>query len=343
MPSAVTVNTQCRSPNFDKLAFRRYVKNIGRAYQKQAIELISLCRTFVHVQKQSPDSDANLGMALRVVDDALRSAAEVKNKTSAEVDNKFETAIDTLSAYEAVYHPKDSMSNDSHMKTVRERMTEATKKDKSSSGILNTLKEKLQMKPAPDAWSEPTKVVEFLLFKSLPDDKPTIVKQEVGKGSKLEEILWTFSRYKDGRRLTLGQNPHCYELLPPSREAYGSEFRRDPITNFWDTAKICVLVDRLGRLYLESGQNSRAFDNVWIPKDAIIFKDVCGRLEGETIVGASIKGLPNLRYREGPQPDVPSTNSRQWKPIQDWREPIRAKLPPPGFAFNLYSRFIEPG
>ncbi|KAI9508729.1 hypothetical protein F5148DRAFT_1283665 [Russula earlei] len=160
------------SPNFDRLAFRGCMKNIGRAYRKQALELVSLCRTFVAAQEQSPDSlaDAELGMALNVVDDALRSAAEVKNKD----------------VCRAVNHPKDPMSDGSHVKTVCDRMTEATTKDKSSLGILNTLKEKL--KPAPDAWSDPTTVVEFLLFESLPHDNPTVVKQELGKGSKLTGI-----------------------------------------------------------------------------------------------------------------------------------------------------------
>jgi len=89
-----------------------------------------------------------VGRALQAVDDALSSAAEVKNQKSEVVDKNFETAIEKLSLYEEAYHPppKDPKSDDSRAKTVRGRMEEATTKDKRSSGILNTLKEKLRMK-----------------------------------------------------------------------------------------------------------------------------------------------------------------------------------------------------
>jgi len=86
-----------------------------------------------------------LGRALQVVDDALRSAAEVKNQTEV-VDKKFEIAIEMLSGYETNHHPKGPTLDNSRAKTVRERMVEATTKDKSSSGVLNTLREKLRMK-----------------------------------------------------------------------------------------------------------------------------------------------------------------------------------------------------
>ena len=32
---------------FDALSLARYIKNIGRAYQRQAVELVNLCRIFV--------------------------------------------------------------------------------------------------------------------------------------------------------------------------------------------------------------------------------------------------------------------------------------------------------
>jgi hypothetical protein len=41
---------------FDTLAFVKYVKNIGAYYRKQAIELVSICRTFVQAQEQTPKS-----------------------------------------------------------------------------------------------------------------------------------------------------------------------------------------------------------------------------------------------------------------------------------------------
>jgi hypothetical protein len=74
--------------------------------------------------------------------------------------------------------------------------------------------------------------------------------------------------------LTLKQNPHFYEVLPTSLEEYGDRFRRDPIETF-DLRKISVLADNsspTGWVFLETPKETRAFGNVWVPKDAIIFK-----------------------------------------------------------------------
>lgn len=114
-------------------------------------------------------------------------------KASKEVDGKLEEAIDALCHYEMDSHRKDPVSDDSRDKSIRERMAAAKAKDQSSSSTLNALKEKLRSKvsfgltysilcyahacpqPSPHGWSEPTNVVEFVLFKSLPDSSPIIV------------------------------------------------------------------------------------------------------------------------------------------------------------------------
>ena len=49
-------------PKFDKFAFVRYMKNVGRAYRTRATELISICRIFVQAGEQTPDPDAELRM-----------------------------------------------------------------------------------------------------------------------------------------------------------------------------------------------------------------------------------------------------------------------------------------
>jgi len=137
---------------------------------------------------------------------------------------------------------------------------------------------------------EPTRIVEFFLHKSLPDKNPTIVKRErdfsrslmvsdpilevLGQSSHTKEILWNFSRFKDGRRLTLKDNPHFYKKLPTSAEKYEGQFRTDPVETF-QQEKISVLTDNpglTGRLFLETAKEKRAFGNVWVPKEAIIFK-----------------------------------------------------------------------
>ena len=101
-----------------------------------------------------------------------------------------------------------------------------------------------------------------------------VVLEELGQGSNLQEVLWNFSRFKDERRLTLKQNPHFYKDsdLPASRKSYVGEFRTDPVENF-QHAKICVLTDKPGRVFLETDRDTtRAFGNVWIPNKAIILK-----------------------------------------------------------------------
>ncbi len=47
------------SPTTDKYALLKYLKNIGRAYRKQAKELVTISRLFVQAQKQTFDSDVN--------------------------------------------------------------------------------------------------------------------------------------------------------------------------------------------------------------------------------------------------------------------------------------------
>ena len=109
-----------QTSNLDKLSFAKYMKNIGRAYRKQAMELVSTCRTFVQAGDRSISQDADLRKwvpvlnliccsnrferVLAVVDVALSSAADPK--TSVKPDQMFEGAIQELSDYEQKYHPK---------------------------------------------------------------------------------------------------------------------------------------------------------------------------------------------------------------------------------------------
>ena len=94
---------------------------------------------------------------------------------------------------------------------------------------------------------------------------------------------------------------------------------------------INVLRNKPGRVFLESGGDSRAFDNFWRTNEIFIFKgqsfwivslspadrfsDVCGKLDGESIVGELIQGKPCRWCRVGPQPEV-------WALVNDWREAI---------------------
>jgi len=48
----------------DALSFRRYIKNTGRAYQRQAIELVNICRVFVGTPSQKERRDAILKLCV---------------------------------------------------------------------------------------------------------------------------------------------------------------------------------------------------------------------------------------------------------------------------------------
>lgn len=117
----------------------------------------------------------------------------MKKKSSKEVDEKFATAIQVLSWYENHHYPGHVVSNGTHV-TFCERMEAAKAEDKSASKLLNGLKEMLCLKvrlikhitpshinTAPQATDDKkpeTMTVEFHLLKSLPDERPTIVRRE---------------------------------------------------------------------------------------------------------------------------------------------------------------------
>ena len=63
-PMSISPNGSAKNvyPGFDKFSFVRYMKNVGRAYRRQATELIDVCRTFVQAGEQTPHSDEALGM-----------------------------------------------------------------------------------------------------------------------------------------------------------------------------------------------------------------------------------------------------------------------------------------
>jgi hypothetical protein len=98
------------------------------------------------------------------------------------------------------------------------------------------------------------------------------------ESSDLNEILWNFIRLNDKKRLTLKDNPHFYEMLPTSAYLYDGNFRIDPIENFHHEIyqeRISVLTDSphvTGRMILEIAEETRVYDKIWVPRQAIIFK-----------------------------------------------------------------------
>ncbi|KAH9173203.1 hypothetical protein EDB89DRAFT_1960421 [Lactarius sanguifluus] len=341
--SRISVFMAVMSPknHFDKLSFLKYMKNIGRAYRKQATELISICRFFVQVGERGVRQDAYLRKVLEIADDALRAVTDTNNKTSEGTDQKFEGAIIALSAYEQKYHEKQR-----GLAQIAERMKSAKEKDRSSSNILNRLF-KQRSKEKPEPVETPTEVVQFLLSGSLPDKDPEVVKQVLCRKSNIEEVLWNFSRLKDKQRITLKQNPHFYRGLPSLGSAYGDYFTTDPIYDSWDsTDEIRVLTDERSRVFLETDKVKRAFGNFWMPDKAIIFKDVDGRLEGEGIIAKDIQSIPNLWRREEPTPRVigptigPAIPGDL--PPEEWKQLLRNALKYPNISIRISTKATPP-
>jgi hypothetical protein len=86
------------------------------------------------------------------------------------------------------------------------------------------------------------------------------------------EILWNFCHYpaSSGKRITLVENPHFYHYQSPN--AYQDGFSTGPMEDYQYTNDIYVLTNTPSRIFLEFGEDSRVFDNVWRTNDVFIFK-----------------------------------------------------------------------
>ena len=157
--------------------------------------------------------------------------------------------------------------------------------------------------------------------------------EALSDSSNLQEVLWNFCLFKDKRLLTLMDNPHFYTDLPTSPEAYGGSFKIDSTDDFRHADKFYVLIDKPELVYIMTDQVSQSFGNFWRPQNAIVFRglgidqrfftifdgfpDICGRLRGETIVKASLRGSCCWFCKRPLVPTFPSdiTNCRGLKPI----------------------------
>jgi len=145
---------------------------------------------------------------LQLVDDAIYAAADLRNKnrTSKEVDEKFERALEALGCYETELSNNRRTVTTTNTVTVRERMKTAKAKDKSSSTTIFNLWKKMKLSSkvrlvhptSPHANANPqatederseTTIVEFHLLKSLPDNSPTIVKRKRRIGDSFVSLL----------------------------------------------------------------------------------------------------------------------------------------------------------
>ena len=99
------------------------------------------------------------------------------------------------------------------------------------------------------------------------------VPEVLGDNPSLQEILWNFNRFKDGKKhLTLRENPHFYPKLPTLSDSYGSSFRLNHTEDFRYANEFYVLTDRPGPVSVLADGVMNNFGNFWCPENAIIFK-----------------------------------------------------------------------
>ncbi|KAI0291895.1 hypothetical protein BC826DRAFT_466784 [Russula brevipes] len=91
----------------DIASFRKYVKYIGRAYQKRSVAMIQLCRLFLEISPGKPDQMDALRSLFETVEDALKSAVDAGKERSEAADTAFATAEEELDWYAQWHHPKE--------------------------------------------------------------------------------------------------------------------------------------------------------------------------------------------------------------------------------------------
>jgi hypothetical protein len=142
----------------------------------------------------------------------------------------------------------------------------------------------------------PTKVVNFVVLKSLHEDRLdlTIIRrpypfdsqyfllfndaaEKIDASTTTAEIAWRFCRYpkKSAERIAATQNPNFYLRLSSDAASFDSKFHKDPLKDLayglkqGDTGY--VLLDKSCRLFLDSTK-PRIFGNLWKPHRTVILK-----------------------------------------------------------------------
>ena len=102
------------------------------------------------------------------------------------------------------------------------------------------------------------------------------VPEVLSNGPRLPEIIWNFSRFEGRACITLEQNPHFYSSHPTDEGTHLPRFHFSPVEDSgqpWRHHRtIYVLVDRPGRVFLETKLITRSFGNVWMMNNFLILK-----------------------------------------------------------------------
>jgi hypothetical protein len=308
---------------------------LGKAYRNQAMELISICRVFSISRgaEKISEQDAKLSEVLQACDNALALTAAEGKKRTLILDQRIKMVIRKLHEYEREFHPGST-------DRVEGRMRDAMDKDeKESAGVkLFHLPLFKTHRTRPEETS--SRDVRFHLLTSVTDTQPIVV-QQVLTSSNVSEILWNFNRYPPDskKRITLAKNPHFYH--PQSLNEYWDGFTAGPMEDYQYANDIYVLTNTPSRIFLEFGEDSQAFDNVWQTNRIFIFKSISGKLEGELRVRQLLlnsswewcheEPLPSQQQaRSAVHPPNPrstttrssTTDTPAWIRVNDWTVPL---------------------
>ncbi|KAH9059811.1 hypothetical protein EDB87DRAFT_728493 [Lactarius vividus] len=305
----------------DISTFRKYVKNIGRAYQKRSVAMIQLCRLFLEISSGKPDQTDALRSLFDTVENALRSAVEAGKGRSDSADDAFATAEEQLDQYTVRYHAREQ----DVLGDVHDIIEDAAQKDSQIMKTYNRLSSRLGLSKADTPRSSTLVKVRFQILHS-PTDRhlAPIVTCELGPEVNVSELLWTFSRLPEDQRVTLKQNPHFYlsSDLSDRPDIYDDKFVLKPLKDLKPEKDLVVLIlsDRNGQIYFDYEKFSKTYGNIWKPHDAIILKDLQGTLEAANRISPKINGEVCIWQRGGDRPD---------EDITEWTEVLSQALSAP--------------
>ncbi|KAH9018214.1 hypothetical protein EDB83DRAFT_181314 [Lactarius deliciosus] len=303
----------------DPFTFRKYFKNIGRAYREQATTLIEICRLYVDTRPQTYAENDGLQNVLRLADAALSAAGSAGKGTTAEATDAFVRVQEEIKQFGPP--PLQKGTPGSHRKTLLDPSTaleSASKKDKKSMSTLTRVKSAFK----PPIPSGSIKKVNFVIVESLPYEERNdqlIMNQEIDNSTTAAEIVWRFSRYPEKgtdripTKVASRQNPHFYRHLSKDAASFDRNFHEDPLKDFAHSLdhgdRIYVLLDKSCRLFLDAAKPHipRIFGNLWKPRETVILKDISGKLDSEDTVLRNIGKKQDYWHR----PSITDSSQRR--------------------------------
>ncbi|KAI0271911.1 hypothetical protein BGY98DRAFT_184478 [Russula aff. rugulosa BPL654] len=255
----------------DVASFRKYVKYIGRAYQKRSVAMIQLCRLFLEISPGKPDQIDALRSLFETVEDALKSAVDAGKDHSDAADTAFATAEKRWTGM-----PHGIIQNNM-LGDVQDIIEDAAQKDSYIAKTHKRLSTRLGFNKSDSPPTSSLVKVHFQILQSPTDRREApVVTCELGPDVKISELLWTFSRLPEDQRISLKQNPHFYfsKDLSDHASAYDDQFRLEPLKDLrpMKDLVVMVLLDRAGQIFVDYQQFSKTYGNIWRPENTIILK-----------------------------------------------------------------------